>query len=145
MRQLMKGQDRKLLGVASGVADYFDMDQTVMRAITVLGCVVFPPLVLAYFVLGMVIPDNSVRALPPEGGPAFTPTGEPGAAPAGKRTLTKSRDRWLTGVAGGTAEYFRIDPTIVRALFLGAFFFFGTGVLVYAVLSVVMPGPEAIA
>jgi phage shock protein C len=54
MRQLVKAPDRKLLGVAGGIADYFAMDRTIVRAITVLGCIVFPPLVLGYFVLGIV-------------------------------------------------------------------------------------------
>ena len=48
-------------------------------------------------------------------------------------------DRWLGGVAGGLAHYFEIDPTIVRLVFIVAFFGFGTGLLVYLVLWLVMP------
>lgn len=36
-------------------------------------------------------------------------------------------------------EYFDIDPTFVRVLFLAAFLMFGTGLLLYVVLAIVMP------
>ena len=57
-----------------------------------------------------------------------------------KRLERSTRDRWLGGVAGGLAHYFEIDPTIVRLVFIVAFFGFGTGLLVYLVLWLVMPG-----
>jgi phage shock protein C len=34
------------------------------------------------------------------------------------KRLTKSRDRKLSGVLGGLAEYFEVDPTLVRLLFV---------------------------
>jgi phage shock protein C len=46
-------------------------------------------------------------------------------------------------VAGGLAQYFDVDPLLIRALFLAAFFGFGTGLLVYIVMAIVMPRPEA--
>ena len=36
----------------------------------------------------------------------------------GKRKLWKSRDKKVAGVAGGIAEYFNIDPTLVRIAFV---------------------------
>ena len=51
-----------------------------------------------------------------------------------KKTLYKSRkDRFLFGVCGGLAEYFEVDPTLVRILTTG------TGLLLYIVAAVVMP------
>ena len=55
------------------------------------------------------------------------------------RLERSSHDKWLGGVAGGLAHYFDIDPTIVRLAFIVAFFGFGTGMLVYLVLWLVMP------
>ena len=57
--------------------------------------------------------------------------------------LTRSlRDRMLTGVAGGMAEYFDIDPVIIRLLWvLGAVFTGGLLVLVYFVMAIIMPSP----
>jgi len=57
-----------------------------------------------------------------------------------RKPLERStRDKWIGGVCGGLGHYFDIDPTIVRLIFLVAFFGFGTGLLVYLVLWVVMP------
>jgi phage shock protein C len=56
-----------------------------------------------------------------------------------KRLERSTRDKWIGGVCGGLGHYFDIDPTIVRLIFLVAFFGFGTGLLVYLVLWVVMP------
>jgi phage shock protein C len=58
-----------------------------------------------------------------------------------KKRLTKSRDKKLLGVCGGLGEYFDIDPTVIRILFIIAFFGFGTGGVVYLVMAIVMPGP----
>lgn len=35
-----------------------------------------------------------------------------------KRLYRSSNDRMLAGVAGGLAEYFNMDPTVVRLLFV---------------------------
>lgn len=43
------------------------------------------------------------------------------------------------GVCSGLADYFQLDPTLVRIAFLIALLFFGTGLLLYIILAVVMP------
>jgi len=48
-------------------------------------------------------------------------------------------EKKLFGVCSGLANYFDIDPTIMRILFLAAFLFFGTGLLLYVILFIVMP------
>jgi len=48
-------------------------------------------------------------------------------------------EKKIFGVCSGLANYFDIDPTIVRVLFLGAFLVFGTGLLLYLILFFVMP------
>lgn len=57
-----------------------------------------------------------------------------------KKKLYKSRkDQKLCGVCAGIAEYFSIDPTLVRliwALFTAAG---GAGILVYIVCALVIP------
>jgi phage shock protein PspC (stress-responsive transcriptional regulator) len=57
--------------------------------------------------------------------------------------LTRSRDRILGGVAAGLAEYFGIDPTIVRVLWvLAVVFGLPLAVLGYFILWVIMPAPD---
>lgn len=48
-------------------------------------------------------------------------------------------DKMLGGVAGGLAEYFDIDPTIVRVLFIVVTLFGGGGILAYIILWIVVP------
>lgn len=55
--------------------------------------------------------------------------------------LKKSRtEKMIAGVCGGIAEHFGWDPTIVRIAFVvGAFFGFGSTVLIYFLLAFIMP------
>lgn len=55
------------------------------------------------------------------------------------KRLTKSNDRMIWGVCGGLAEYFNVDPTLVRLFFVLFGLAGGPGVLVYIVMAVVMP------
>ncbi|MBK7853923.1 MAG: PspC domain-containing protein [Bacteroidetes bacterium] len=49
----------------------------------------------------------------------------------------------MFGVCSGLGEYFEMDPTVVRLIFLGALLLFGTGVLLYIILAIVMPDRPA--
>ena len=51
----------------------------------------------------------------------------------------RSRDeKMLAGVCGGLAEYFKIDPVLVRALMI-VLILMGPGVPLYLVLWVIVP------
>ena len=56
-----------------------------------------------------------------------------------KRLARSSTDKKIAGVCGGLAEYFDLDPTLVRVLWLVLIFFAGTGVLVYFILWIALP------
>lgn len=68
------------------------------------------------------------------GGAVFTPP-----ATAAKRLTRSSTDKKIAGVCGGLAEYFDLDPTLVRVLWLLLIFFAGTGVLAYLILWIALP------
>ena len=55
--------------------------------------------------------------------------------------LRRSSDKMLAGVCGGIAEYFNIDPVIVRLLFVLSVLFAGFPIIVYPILWLVMPSP----
>ena len=62
----------------------------------------------------------------------------------GRRRLTRSTNKMIAGVCGGLAEYFGIDPTIVRVAYvlvsiLSVAF---PGILAYIILMFVMPPPD---
>jgi len=60
-----------------------------------------------------------------------------------KRLYRSKKDRMIAGVCGGLAEYFDIDPVIVRVILLILLFGAGTGFLAYVILWIVVPeNPE---
>ena len=60
-----------------------------------------------------------------------------------KKRLVKSTDKKLFGVAAGVADYFEIDPTLVRVGFIAsAVCFFPFAVVGYLALAVMMPAPS---
>ena len=56
-----------------------------------------------------------------------------------KRLYRSQTDRQVAGVCGGLADYFNVDSTLVRIIFLLLFFGMGNGFILYAVLWMVMP------
>ncbi len=57
----------------------------------------------------------------------------------GKR-LYKSRDKKISGVCAGIAEYFGIDPTLIRLLWaVVTLFTIGTGILAYIICAFIIP------
>ena len=56
------------------------------------------------------------------------------------RKLYRSRNqRMVAGVCGGLADYFNIDATVIRVLFLVLAVFGGTGLVVYLVMWIIVP------
>lgn len=55
-----------------------------------------------------------------------------------KRLYRSKNDRMICGVCGGIAEYFNIDPTLIRLAFV-LFGLSGSGILAYFVAAVIMP------
>jgi phage shock protein C len=56
------------------------------------------------------------------------------------RKLYRSQSqRMLAGVCGGLAEYFNIDATVMRVLFLILAVFGGSGLVLYLVMWIVIP------
>jgi len=56
-----------------------------------------------------------------------------------EKRLYKGENRMLCGVCSGIAEYFNIDPTLVRVLAVIFGCIAGSGVLAYIVAAVIMP------
>jgi phage shock protein PspC (stress-responsive transcriptional regulator) len=55
------------------------------------------------------------------------------------KKLYRSRmDRRVCGVCGGIGEYFSIDPTLIRVLFV-IFGLTGSGILAYIIAAIIIP------
>lgn len=56
------------------------------------------------------------------------------------KRLTKSKDAKIAGVCGGIAEYFNVDPTLVRVGYLiFTFVAAGSPILLYFILALIIP------
>lgn len=61
-----------------------------------------------------------------------------------QKRLYKARgNRMISGVCGGVADYFNIDPTLVRLLFILLCFGWGSGIIAYIIAAIVIPEPPA--
>ncbi|HRP02640.1 MAG TPA: PspC domain-containing protein [Candidatus Kapabacteria bacterium] len=56
-----------------------------------------------------------------------------------KKLYRNKQNKMLAGVASGLADYFEVDPVIIRALFIIITLAYGIGVLAYIVLWVIVP------
>jgi len=56
-----------------------------------------------------------------------------------KKLYRSQTDRKIAGVCGGIAEYFDIDPTLVRLGWILFLFAGGSGILAYIIAWIVMP------
>ena len=58
--------------------------------------------------------------------------------PSGELMRSKD-DRMIAGVCGGLAEYFNLDATLIRVLFLLLAVFGGSGIVIYIVMWIIVP------
>lgn len=58
-----------------------------------------------------------------------------------KRLMRSKKDRMIAGVCGGIAEYFNLDPTLVRIIYVlvSIFSVAFPGILVYIILWIIVP------
>ena len=62
-----------------------------------------------------------------------------------KKRLTLSEDRKLGGVCGGIAEYFDVDPTLVRIVYAALTLFTAfCGIILYPILYIIMPSKSKV-
>lgn len=55
-----------------------------------------------------------------------------------KKLYRSNRNKMICGVCGGIAEYFNIDPSIVR-LIAAILAFSGKGILIYFLAAIIIP------
>jgi len=130
IRRLTRSQaDGKIAGVCAGLASYFDVDVVLVRAAWVVFSIVPGALiggVLAYLAAWLVIPETT----------------EPAAQPQGRRLTRSATDQKVAGICGGIAEYFGVDSTPIRLLWVILSILFGAvigGLIAYVVAWIVIP------
>ena len=131
IRRLSRSRtDRKIAGVCAGLAQYLEVDVVLVRA----AFVVFT--ILAAIVGGVIV-YVAAWLLMPESTEPFEPA-------LGRRLTLSQSDRQLAGVCGGLAEYFGVDSTLVRLLWVILSIFAGAivgGFIAYLVAWMIIPRP----
>ena len=127
--------DRRIAGVCGGIARYLDTDPAFIRVLwlilTVAGIIGFGIGIFlgifAYIICWLIIPE--------------APAGSEPIVQGQKRLERSATDVTLAGVCGGIAEYFSVDVTVVRVLWvlLTLCTLVIGGVLVYLAAWVIMP------
>ncbi len=57
-----------------------------------------------------------------------------------KRLIKSTSDRMISGVCAGIAEYFNLDPTLIRLLWaILTFCGVGSGIILYIIAAVIVP------
>ncbi len=127
--------DRRIAGVCGGLARYLDTDPAFIRVLwlilTVAGIIglgigIFLG-ILAYIICWLIIPE--------------APEGSEPIVQGQKRLERSATDVTLAGVCGGIAEYFSVDVTVVRVLWvlLTLCTLVIGGLLVYLAAWVILP------
>jgi phage shock protein PspC (stress-responsive transcriptional regulator) len=120
--------EQKIAGVCAGLADYLDVDVTLVRALWLALSIVPGAIVggvLAYLLAWIVMPP-----------------GQPTRAAVERRLVRSATDAKIAGVCGGLAEYIGLDSTLVRVGWIvlsvlpGAIF---GGVLAYLAAWFIVP------
>ncbi|HEX2963106.1 MAG: PspC domain-containing protein [Ignavibacteria bacterium] len=62
-----------------------------------------------------------------------------------ERLYRSQKDKMIAGVCGGLAEYFDVDPVIIRIAFVAATILSGMGLIVYILLWIIVPYKESVA
>jgi phage shock protein C len=56
-----------------------------------------------------------------------------------KKLYRSNTKRMIAGVAGGLGDYFNIDPTLIRILFVVLAIFGGPGLILYIIMALIVP------
>ncbi len=111
MKRLYKDRfDKKLGGVCGGLAQYFQIDASIIRLVCIFLTLISGGLFLiAYLILWAILP-----------------LGPKAYVEATYRKLYRSRkDKRIAGICGGLGAYFRCDSNIIRLAFIVLLFFTG--------------------
>lgn len=73
-RKLQKSEDKKIAGVAAGLAEYFGIDPILVRIALVIGTIASGggPILLAYIILAFVMPSQDKKPLKPSASERIT-------------------------------------------------------------------------
>ena len=132
IRRLTRSRNNGVIaGVCAGLADYLGVDVVLVRLLWVV-LSIFPGAVIGgvivYLAAWLIIPEGSASA----------------ELPNTSRLTRSATDKKVAGICGGLAEYFGVDATPIRLLWVVLSIFCGAvigGVIAYLVAWMIIPRP----
>lgn len=126
-KRLYRSDIKVLAGVCGGIGEYLGVDPNIIRVIVAFCgfCTVGVPALLVYIIVACVIPK--------------APDGYSESLASTYKHIYKSQNKKLAGVCGGIAEYFGVDASMVRIIFVLLVLLFGTGLLFYIICAIIIP------
>ena len=126
-RKIFRNLDDKVIaGVASGIANYFNIDPVISRLLFLASLLTGFGLIV-YIICWIGIPGKRV-----------------GMLNSSKRLFRDGDNKILGGVAYGIANYFNIDPAIIRIIFIVSLFLGGFGFITYILLWISIPEAKTV-
>ena len=105
MRKLYRSKsNNKIAGICGGLGNYFKIDPSLIRLILILVCffTAILPVLIAYFIAVIIIPLEPIKNQTTEY----------------RRLYRSKKNKLFAGVCGGIAEFFKVDPVIIRLIFV---------------------------
>ena len=118
--------DKVIAGVASGLANYFNIDPVISRLLFLASLLTGFGLII-YIICWIGIPGKRV-----------------GMHNSSKRLFRDGDNKILGGVAYGIANYFNIDTAIIRIIFIVSLFLGGFGFISYILLWISIPEAKTV-
>lgn len=119
-----------IAGVCAGLAKYFKVDVYILRFIWIILALFFGSGIFIYLAAILIIPkephlNNEIEMV------------DPGRE---KKLSLKNEDKIVAGVCAGIADFYDIDVSIIRFLFIILTFIYGIGLIIYILFLIFLTG-----
>ena len=127
-KKLKRDPHNKVIsGVCGGLGNFLNIDPIIARAGFLISFFVFGSGLLLYLILWVIMPEATPNELP-----QFSGT-------SSRKLFRNTDDKMIGGVCSGIGAYLGVSEVVMRVVFIISFFAFGTGLLAYVILWLIIP------
>jgi phage shock protein PspC (stress-responsive transcriptional regulator) len=127
-KKLKRDPHNKVIsGVCGGLGNFLNIDPIIARAGFLISFFIFGSGLFLYLILWVIMPEASPDELP-----QFSGT-------SSRKLFRNTDDKMIGGVCSGIGAYLGVSEVVMRVVFLISFFAFGTGLLAYIILWIIIP------
>jgi phage shock protein PspC (stress-responsive transcriptional regulator) len=127
-KKLKRDPHNKIIsGVCGGLGNFLNIDPIIARAGFLISFFIFGSGLFLYLILWVIMPEASPDELP-----QFSGT-------SSRKLFRNTDDKMIGGVCSGIGSYLGVSEVVMRVVFIISFFAFGTGLLAYFILWLIIP------